>query len=132
MTITLSRANFKRFHVARDDFSVRFGYVRWLFHLLTGEAPGFAEIGKAIGVTGQAVSGWAKRDTAPTGYASNKALVAYFGAGEGWLIEGQGKPPRPDLWEVWLAARARKSSALPPAIGDLEQVAKAVSQRKSK
>jgi transcriptional regulator with XRE-family HTH domain len=132
MTITLSRASFDRFHVARDDFSVRFGYVRWLFHLLTGEAPGFAEIGKAIGVTGQAVSGWAKRESAPASYASNKALVAYFGASEAWLIEGQGGPPRPDLWDVWLAARTRKGGALPPAITDLEHVAKTGQQRRTK
>jgi transcriptional regulator with XRE-family HTH domain len=110
---------------------LRLGYLRWLFHLLLGEAPSHAEIGKAVGVTGQAVSGWMKRETAPTDYDSVKALVAYFGADERWLVKGEGEPSRPDLWSVWLRARSRKVSDL-STLNDLGEVERPAQQRKSK
>ena len=117
--------------MARSEFGARLGYVRWLFHLLTGESPSFAEIGKAVGVSGQAVSGWAKRAAPPVGYESSKALVAFFGVDEDWLIGGHGDPPRPDLWRIWIAARTRRLGALPPAIGSLEEIAPS-QERKAK
>lgn len=88
------------------------GYMLWLRHLERGEIPGFAEIGRDVGeaigsaaLTGQAVSGWLRRDEAPDSYRNNKALAAVLGADEVWLIDGNGDAPRPELWAVWAEAR---------------------------
>jgi hypothetical protein len=90
----------------------------WIRHLDTGAIPVFAEIGRAVGeaaggdaLTGQAVSGWLKRDEAPDTYRNIKALASVLGAKEDWLIGGVGDPPRPDLWATSLRARGRMNRA---------------------
>lgn len=84
----------------------------WLRHLERGAIPGFAELGREIGdamggepLTGQAISGWVKRDEAPDSYRNNKALASALGVEDRWLIDGEGDPPMPNLWTVWAAAR---------------------------
>lgn len=99
--------------MARSTFASRLGYVRWLWHLATGEPLDFSEIGRRVGnaagtepLVGQTISGWAKRETAPDSYRNNKALAVTFGVSESWLINGAGEPPRPDLWSPWERFRA--------------------------
>lgn len=101
--LTLSSTN-ESFHV-EQSFGTRLGYLRWLRHLLTGEAPGHAEIGRAVGLTGQAIMGWAARDEPPDNWRHHEPLAAFFGVDDTWLIRGQGNPPRPELWRAWLEAR---------------------------
>lgn len=92
-------------HVAHSTFADRFGYVRWLAHLRTGESPGFADIARAIGRTGPAVSAWTVADDPPPDYRIHEPLARYFECAERWLIRDDGEPPRPELWKVWADAR---------------------------
>src|SRR5690349_9575018 len=100
-----SRATFTTCHVAHSAWPVRFGYARWLRHLETGEAPSFADIGREVERTGQAVSSWAKADAPPTDFRVHAPLAGYLGVPERWLIQDVGEPPRPELWGAWTAAR---------------------------
>lgn len=93
-------------------FSERFGYARWLRHLATGEAPGFAEVGRAVERTGQAVSAWSSAEEAPVDWRVHGPLARFLDVEENWLIKNVGEPPLPDLWRVWTGVR-RKSA--PPA-----------------
>ena len=93
------------FHVAPSTFAERFGYARWLRHLASGESPGFAEIGRAVERTGVAVSAWRDAVELPPDWRVHEPLSSFFGVDERWLIRDQGEAPRPDLWEVWIAAR---------------------------
>lgn len=95
------------------SFGIRLGYARWLKHLRDGWAPGHAEIGKAVGRTGQAVRGWAQLDDAPTDYRIHEPLVEFLGIDETWLIRGDGDAPKPDLWKEWTRARKIQLRAAP-------------------
>ncbi len=70
------------------------------------ELPSFAEIGRAVGRTGQAVSAWATADEPPPGPLDFYDRVAdYLGADVRWLFQREGEPPQPALWAVWLDYR---------------------------
>lgn len=92
-------------------FSARFAYLRFLKHLALGHAPSNRAIGEAAGVTGEAVTGWIKRDAPPPDYDVVKALLRYFAVEDRaeWFRKGQGEPPEPALWERWLAERTGRS-----------------------
>lgn len=97
---------------------MRFGYLLWIRHLEHGTIPGFAELGREIGdaaggaaLSGQAISGWSKRDEAPDSYRNNNALAAVLGVSPSWLIDNEGEAPRPELWKAWTAAREREAKA---------------------
>lgn len=92
--------------LAHSTFALRFGYAVWLLHLKRGDAPGFAEIGRAVTRTGQAVSAWAVAEEAPVDYRVHGPLAAFLSVEEGWLVKNVGDPPRPDLWKAWTEARA--------------------------
>jgi hypothetical protein len=94
-----------------SHFGVRFGYARWLYHLRTGSSPGHAEIGREIGRTGPAVSGWMDAADAPIDWRVHTPLAEFLGIDESWLVRGQGDTPRPELWEAWLAARRQAQKA---------------------
>ena len=102
---------------------MRFGYLRWLRHLRDGDAPAFAAIGRAVRpekpLSGQAVSGWMKRDVATDSRHNNRALAAYFSVSEDWLVDEAGEAPEPELWAVWMDARQaqRGREALAKQIG---------------
>lgn len=102
-----SRASFATCHVAHSSFAERFGFARWLAHLVTGDAPGWAEIGRSVERTGQAVSGWALLPTAPRDYLVHAPLAECLGVAEAWLVRNDGTPPRAELWEVWVRERRR-------------------------
>jgi hypothetical protein len=87
------------------NFALRFGYARWLRHLLSGEPPGYAGIGRATGLSGQAVSGWSGRAEAPTNYKLHRPLAEFLGVDRDWLIDGVGEAPDGDLWLRWVRAR---------------------------
>lgn len=72
---------------------------------MKGSAPGWAEIGRAVGRSGVGVSYWQDNDEAPSDYKVHEPLAAFFGADAAWLIHGKGKPPNSDLWAVWLRYR---------------------------
>jgi hypothetical protein len=92
--------------VAHSPFSVRFGYALWIQHLKRGEVPGWAEIGRAVTRTGQAVSAWATAAEAPVDYRVHAPLAEFLEVDEAWLVKNVGEPPQPDLWQTWRAARA--------------------------
>lgn len=95
--------------MAHSTFADRFGYVRWIAHLRTGESPGFAAIAKAIGRTGPAVGAWTEAIDPPPDYRIHEPLARYFDCSERWLIREEGEPPRPALWPVWLKDRKERA-----------------------
>jgi hypothetical protein len=94
--------------VAPSTFAERFGFARWLRFLATGEASSFAEIGRAVDRTGQAVSAWSSAGDAPTDWRVHEPLAAFLSVEDAWLVKNAGEPPRADLWAVWIAARRPK------------------------
>lgn len=98
-------------HVARSTFGERLGYARWLYHLVTGEAPAYAEIGRATGRTGQAVSGWMGVAESPADYRVHAPTAEFLGVDERWLFRDEGEPPRPELWKEWIKERRRAPRA---------------------
>jgi len=110
----MSRANYKRCHVARSGFGSRFRYILWLRYLETGEPPVQAAIGRGVAkaaglpkaISGQAVGAWMEREVAPDGRRNTSALAVYLEVPEPWLIDGEGEAPRRDLWAIWSDARA--------------------------
>lgn len=105
---------------AKSRFGDRFGYVRWLKHLERGEALDHADIGRAIGRTGPAVSAWQGMREPPAAKPDFYTQVAdYFGVSREWLFEDKDGPPHPDLWKAWIAARERhrpvRAAELSPA-----------------
>lgn len=103
----MSRETLSSFHVALSRFAERFGYSRWLYHLIHGVAPAHSEIGRAVSRTGPAVYGWMDMDEPPNDYRVHAPLAEFLGVSEEWLIKNQGEPPRPDLWKAWIAERRR-------------------------
>lgn len=103
-----------------SKFHERFGYARWIRHLVTGEAPSFAMIAKALPgekgepMTGQAVSGWKRRTEPPTNWKLHAPLAAALGVDEDWLIKDEGEPPHSALWAAWLEARAHPAPRRAP------------------
>jgi hypothetical protein len=95
-----------QFRVATSRFGQRFGYARWLKHLVDGTAPTHAEIGRAVGRTGPAVGAWLAESEPPSDWKVHAPLAGFLGVDEGWLVKQEGKPPRPELWREWLVARA--------------------------
>lgn len=90
-------------HVAQSFFGVRFNYLRWRRFLETGEAPTFADIGRAVGRTGPAVGAWVHMQGAPTDYRLHGPLLEFFELeSDAWLIKDQGEAPDPELYRVWL------------------------------
>jgi hypothetical protein len=90
-------------------------------HLTEGTPPVYAEIGRGVGkagelpkaVSGQTISAWSWRDEAPDGRRNTSGLAKYLNVTEEWLIDGEGEPPRPDLWSVWSTARdVQRNAAL--------------------
>jgi hypothetical protein len=104
--------------VARSEFAERFGFAMWLRHLITGEAPSYAEIGRAVtkpgekALTGQAVGAWAEREKAPRNWELHKPLATFFAVDKDWLVDDDGDPPRPELWEVWIAERRHQAPTI--------------------
>lgn len=110
-----------------SGFGSRLGYARWLLHLRTGAAPSHAEIGREVGRTGPAVSGWMEDEAAPVDYRVHGPLADFLGVAEEWLIKNAGSPPRPALWKEWLAAREAQGRGVripitknPPALTQTE------------
>lgn len=101
--------------MARSAFSERFGFAMWLRHLIRGEAPSYAEIGRAVAksgdkaMSGQAVGAWAHREAAPKNYELHKPLATFFDVPKDWLVDDDGEPPRPELWDVWIAQRREQT-----------------------
>lgn len=109
--------------MARSGFDIRFGYLRWLYHLQTAKPLDFAELARELRgpaeaptLSGQTISGWAKRSKATDSRKHMRALATYFAVAEDWLIDGHGEPPRPELWRVWEAARSRPVPVMAPKL----------------
>jgi hypothetical protein len=97
-------------HVAHSLFSERFGFARWLKHLTDGDPPGWAEIGRAVGRTGQAISGYSEEAEPPIDFRVHAALAEFLGVDERWIIRDEGQAPMPELWEVWISARRKRGA----------------------
>jgi hypothetical protein len=105
--------------VEQSTFAVRLGYARWLRHLLAGEAPGNAEIARAVKHTGQWLTRWAASAEPPTDFRVHEPIAAFLGVSERWLFRGTGEAPRPELWDAWRLARevqGREAQPVDPAI----------------
>lgn len=113
-------------------FRDRLGYARWRYHLRHGAYPGNAEIARAVDVTGPWVTKWSQRDDAPDSRGLGRALSAFLECPESWLMDDEGEPPDPDLYERWRVARGYPApkrvsrtpllDALPDMPEDLEDV----------
>lgn len=98
------------FHVTHSTFAERFGYALWIKHLRDGDAPSFAEIGRAVDRTGPAVSAWRNSEEPPPDYRVHPPMAAYFDIDERWLIRDEGVAPEPELWTRWLRERRRRGA----------------------
>lgn len=92
-------------HVDPSSFSTRFGFLLWLKHLAEGVPPSYKEVGEAVGRSGVAVSAWRAMENAPIDYRLHEPLSRYFSASAKWIVDGEGDPPQPELWKVWLRSR---------------------------
>jgi hypothetical protein len=128
----MSIGNFETCHVPQSSrFSLRIGYAGWLLHLRRGEPVGFAEIGRAVGRTGQAVSGWFRAPHPPVDYRVHAALAGFLGVDADWLVRDAGDPPRPELWAAWTATRKDDQPLSSGRVSD-EEVAIARAERDAK
>lgn len=93
---------------AGSTFGERFGYACWLYYLREGKAPAYAAIGRVAGRTGEAVGMWMNAKEPPSDFKVHEPAASFLGIDERWLFREEGEPPRPDLWEVWIAARSGK------------------------
>lgn len=101
--------------MSSPDFAERLAYARLLRHFRTGEAPGNAEIGRAVGRSGPWVTKWAQLHDPPRDYTVHAPLAAFLGVEERWLIRGQGSAPDPELWNRWREMRDGDSVHEEPA-----------------
>jgi hypothetical protein len=99
--------------VTESVFHERLAFARLLRHLGTGRCPSNAEIGRAVGATGQWVVPYTRSDEAPAGYGYIRGLVAFFSLGkyEDWFVTGAGEPPMPKLWGTFVANYRRSMEA---------------------
>ena len=88
-------------------FHERLAYARWLLHLRTGDCPADADIARGISQSAPWVAKWKVRTDAPDSRERAKALSSFLGVREEWLIDNEGEPPEPNLWDRWIAERRR-------------------------
>lgn len=79
--------------------------------------PTQAQIGKAFGVTVQAVSGWERDETIPE-LAKIAKLARLLQVPCTWLLEGTGAPPPPDTLEVRIQSLRPRERAMIGAMID--------------
>lgn len=105
--------------MTHTTFAERLAFARLVRLWRTGLYAGNAEIARAVGHTGQWMSKWAGSETPPPNYLAHAPLAAYLEVDERWLIRGEGEPPRPDLWAIWIEDQRRRTlpaSATPPRV----------------
>lgn len=91
-------------------FTERFAYVIWLRAAGRPSSETDNEIADGAGVTRQWLQKWRRMNRAPNERIMTRNLVRfleqpYGWSVEGWLLDGEGIPPRPELWTVWVAAK---------------------------
>lgn len=96
-------------------FAERLAFARVLMHFRRGRCVTNTEIGAAVERTQPWVTKWAKSATPPKDYEVHRPLAAYLGVEESWLIRGEGDPPDVDLWDRWIAMRAKRPPQKVPA-----------------
>lgn len=94
-----------------STFGVRFGYLRWLKHLKDGEPPSLNAIGEAVGRHGVTVGEWRDKERFPNVRGLDAELSRYFGAPPAWIADGEGEPPQPELWKIWVKLRRVRHAA---------------------
>jgi hypothetical protein len=93
-------------------FTERFAYVIWLRAAGRPYSETDNEIADGAHVTRQWLQKWRRMNRAPNERIMTRNLVRfleqpYGWSVEGWLLDGEGIPPRPELWTVWVAAKAQ-------------------------
>lgn len=90
--------------MADSTFAERLAYARWLYPLVVGaKSPGNAEIGRHVGRKGQTLTNWMAQADPPPFHDVRKPLAQLLHVEETWLFDNSSEPPRPDLWQDWIA-----------------------------
>lgn len=97
----------------KSIFSERLAYARWVRQLRTRGAESDKQLAELSGLSYVWLSKWKKRPDAPTERLLCRALARYLFVEEDWLLDGEGEPPRPDLWPDWVTA-FRKAPVVAP------------------
>lgn len=83
------------------SFAVRLAYVRWLNSRGALSPESDSDLAKRAGLGNEWLAKWKKRDDAPNDRTRAGLLVAALGADPGWLLDGVGNPPEPELYVAW-------------------------------
>lgn len=94
-----------------STFAERFAFARLLYHWREGAEPSQSAVAEAVGMTQPGVRPWYDREDPPKDWTVHKPLAEALGVDPAWLIQNQGAPPKPHLWEEWIKER-RKRQAL--------------------
>lgn len=103
-------------HNDTPGFTERFAYVIWLRAAGRPYSETDNEIADGAHVTRQWLQKWRRMNRAPNERIMTRNLVRfleqpYGWSVESWLLDGEGIPPRPELWAVWVAAKAQLAVA---------------------
>jgi hypothetical protein len=97
-------------HRTPVTFATRVSYLRWLRVLETHAFESQKDFAAFAGVNYGLYMKWEDSPEPPTDRGTAKAFLSggltRLGATEGWLLDGQGAAPRPELWELWKARGA--------------------------
>ena len=97
--------------MADSGFAERLAYVRWLRDRgrLKPETDG--ELATATGVTAGWIAKWKGREDSPNDRRMSGQFVSGLGVDGGWLLDGAGTPPEPELWQAWSSVARRIEAA---------------------
>lgn len=93
-----------RVSVTKSAFHERLAYARWVRQLKSRGAESDRELSELSGLGYEWLRKWKQRPDAPTERLLSKALARYLLVDEAWLLDNEGEPPRPDLWDQWIVA----------------------------
>lgn len=94
--------------VTPSTFAERLAYARWV-RVVPETDQDFAA---RLGLSKAWVTKWKDRPDAPPGRREATKLAAALEVSEGWLMNGEGAPPSPELWPGFLT----KYRAGPPRV----------------
>jgi hypothetical protein len=80
---------------------MRLAYVRWLRSRGRVKPEGDSELAAATGVGLPWLNKWKNRADAPNDRSITNRFSRALGVSDAWLIDGDGEPPRPQLWGIW-------------------------------
>jgi hypothetical protein len=107
--------------VSDKGFAGRLAFMRWLWFRSTQRFRSNKDFAAFIGVSYDLYNKWADSAEPPTVRATGKAFVEgglkTLGATEGWLLDGVGNAPEPELWKLWTMTKPLPGAPAPGAGG---------------